>query len=156
MSAITAILAALCLCPSARDPPRGRTFVENKSQSAIQPNGDRAVEALFLSFLPVESVLFCRSFHPCNPRPTHDRQWVATFQKLRGARPPRFQLVIVLRQWPEARALSAVEGERAAASRTIQVGEAHFAAFCLHLSARDPTRIFSILVAKKALSQFDA
>src|SRR5690349_18661291 len=62
---------ALCLCPSARDPTPPYRFVENKSQSAIRPNGHRTVEALFLSFLPVESVSFCRSFHPCNPLPTY-------------------------------------------------------------------------------------
>ena len=44
-------------------------FVENKRQSAIRPSGDRAVEALFPSFLPVESVSFCWSFCPCNPLP---------------------------------------------------------------------------------------
>ena len=51
-------------------PPGGITFVENKRPTPIRPSGDRAVEALFLSFLPVESVSFCWSFCPCNPLPT--------------------------------------------------------------------------------------
>jgi hypothetical protein len=79
MSAIPAITAIGALCapqpsacvPSARDPPPPYRFVENKSQSAIRPNGHRTVEALFLSFLPVESVSFCWSFCSCNPLPTH-------------------------------------------------------------------------------------
>jgi hypothetical protein len=33
-------------------PTPHRRFVENKRQSAIRPSGHRAVEALFLSFLP--------------------------------------------------------------------------------------------------------
>jgi len=50
MTAIPTIFAALCYVPSAPDTHPHRRFVENKRQSAIRPSGDRAVEALFLSF----------------------------------------------------------------------------------------------------------
>src|SRR6476661_6261191 len=54
--------AALCLCPSARAPPPIGVLLKTKAKVQF----DRAVEALFLSFLPTESVSFCRSFYPCN------------------------------------------------------------------------------------------
>jgi len=50
MSALTAILAALCLRPSAKTPTPHSTFVENKSPTPIRPSGDRTVEASFLRF----------------------------------------------------------------------------------------------------------
>jgi hypothetical protein len=43
---------ALCLCTLSQTPTPHRRFVENKSKSAIRPDGHRAVEATFLSFLP--------------------------------------------------------------------------------------------------------
>jgi hypothetical protein len=62
MSAITAIFTALCLRPSARDPPGGKTFVDNKSQSALRPDGHRTVDALFLPFQGSNPVQFQPSF----------------------------------------------------------------------------------------------
>jgi hypothetical protein len=41
---------ALCLRPSATTPPPHNIFVENKDQTSIRPNGDRAVEAFFSAF----------------------------------------------------------------------------------------------------------
>jgi hypothetical protein len=52
--------AALCLRPSASDPPRGSRFVEIKDANAIRPNGDRPVETLF-SFSAVQ---FGTQFQP--------------------------------------------------------------------------------------------
>jgi hypothetical protein len=70
-------------------------FVENKSQSAIRPSGDRTVETLFLSFLPVESVSFSWSFHTCNPLPTHRSAVGRNDIKLRGAKTAALRTVIV-------------------------------------------------------------
>ncbi len=47
--------AALCLRPSARPPPPIDTFIENKGQTSLRPNGDRPVESLFSRFSAVES-----------------------------------------------------------------------------------------------------
>jgi hypothetical protein len=48
--AITAILTALSLHPSASAPTRHIRFVANKSESDIQPSDDRAVEGHHSSF----------------------------------------------------------------------------------------------------------
>ena len=41
---------ALCLSPQLYSPPGSKRFVANKDLSAIQPSGDRTVEALFYQF----------------------------------------------------------------------------------------------------------
>jgi len=55
ITAIPAILAALCLRPSAIDPTPHRRFVENKDQTPIRPSGHRTVEVVFSRFSGLQS-----------------------------------------------------------------------------------------------------
>jgi len=78
--AIAEIIAALCLCPSARDPPPIGVLLKIK----VKPNSTErwpSGRSPFRSIYPVESVSFCQSFHPCNPLPTH---WSAVGRNVPG------------------------------------------------------------------------
>jgi hypothetical protein len=58
-----------------QSPTPRRRFVENKSQSAIRPSGDRAVETPFLCFFSLPIWL---NFSRFSPFQLSGRQWVAT------------------------------------------------------------------------------
>lgn len=84
--------------PSARYPPPIGAVLKTNAKPQFDRTVDRAVEALFRLVCLVESVSFWRSFHPCNPLPTHGSAVGRNCH--RSCRRPK------------AEALSVVEGDR--------------------------------------------
>ena len=66
---MSAILQPSACVPQPRPPPPIGVLLKTKVKVQFDRAVDRAVEALFLSFLPVKSVSICWSFHTCNPLP---------------------------------------------------------------------------------------
>jgi len=87
MSAITAILATLCLCPSASNPTPQTLLLKTKAKVQFE----RPVKRLSTTFFPVFQVVNSFQFQPCFPVFTVRSAEGYKFLKLRGADSPRLK-----------------------------------------------------------------